>query len=125
MTYIISLGSNEQRHENLDEARRRLKDIFPDVCFSTEQDTEPIMICRSVPFANQVARFHSDMPCQQVLAYLKAIECKVGRMPDEVCRGIVRMDIDLLMCDDVVYKPMDMERGYVQIGLQELKEKEK
>ena len=124
MLYTISLGSNEQRHENLEWARRRLKEMFPDIDFSTEQDTEPMAVSRPVPFANQMARFHSDMPCQQVAACLKAVEREAGRKPDDVRSEIVRLDVDLLMCDGEVCKPQDMERGYVQSGLKELNEKQ-
>ena len=34
--------------------------------------------------------------------------------------GIVKLDIDLLMIDDQVLKPKDMEREFVKQGMEEL-----
>ncbi len=37
MDYTISIGSNEQQRENLSLARKRLKELFPGIRFSTEE----------------------------------------------------------------------------------------
>ena len=44
-----------------------------------------------------------------------AINFVDGKYVDE--KGIVKLDIDLLMYDDTVLKPKDMEICYVQEGL--------
>ena len=71
-------------------------------------------------FSNQVARFTSDCQVEEVAARLKAIEREAGRKPDEKKREIVRLDIDVLSCDTLVYKPDDLKRDYVVRGLKEL-----
>lgn len=120
MVYTLSIGSNEHREENLSLARKRLEELFPGIRFSTEMETEPLCFRHSPLFSNQVARFVSSKNAVEITAHLKAIEREAGRMPDEKEREIVRLDIDLLTCDDTVYKPDDLNRDYIRRGLEEL-----
>lgn len=83
MVYTISIGSNERRKENLSLARERLKELFPGICFSTEEETKPLYFRRPSLFSNQVARFISDNNAMEVTSHLKAIEKEAGRMPEE------------------------------------------
>ena len=48
------------------------------------------------------------------------IEQEQGRLPEDKVQGIVKLDIDLLVYDDDVLKPKDLEREFVKIGLEEL-----
>lgn len=120
MIYTVCIGSNECRKENLLLARNRLRELFHTVYFSTEEDTEPLFIKRSFPFSNQLARFESSRSADEVILLLKTIEMEAGRTPDDKKMEIVRLDIDLLLCDDVVVKPDDMNRDYISRGLSEL-----
>ena len=113
MVYTICIGSNVNRKENLALARKRLSELFPNIRFSAEADTEPL-------FANQVARFTSDSDAGEVILHLKDIEREAGRTPEEKKQEIVRLDIDLLSCDSRVYKPEDLKRDYIIRGLKEL-----
>lgn len=122
MVYTICIGSNVRRAANLALARRRLRELFPDIRFSRVEETQPLFLLHSGPFSNQVARFTSGLRADEVMAGLKAIEREAGRLPEEKQREIVRLDIDLLACDAVAYKPEDMERGYIMRGLKELEE---
>ena len=101
MVYTISIGSNEQQKENLSLARKRLKELFPDIRFSTEEETKPLYFRRSSLFSNQVARFISSSDAAKK-------------------QEIVRLDLDLLSCDDTVYKPDDLKRDYICRGLKEI-----
>ena len=120
MVYTICIGSNEHRRENMALARRRLKELFPSIRFSKEEDTLPLSFHRPDLFANQVARFDSAFSPRDVSNCLKAIEREAGRLAGDKCQEIVRLDIDLLMCDAEVYKPDDLRRNYVMRGLEEL-----
>lgn len=122
MVYTICIGSNEHRRDNLALARKRLAELFPDIRFSAEADTKPLLLRRQALFANQVARFMSDYDAGEVMFRLKDIEREAGRTPEEKKREIVRLDIDLLSCDGKVYKPEDLKRDYVVRGLEELEE---
>ena len=120
MEYLISIGSNERRVENMALARRRLAQLFADIRFSAERETEPLCLHRPGLFSNQVACFHSGLCADEVRSRLKTIEREAGRLPQDKPREIVRLDLDLLSCDGRVLKPADMERGYVCQGLKEL-----
>lgn len=120
MRYVISIGSNKCRRENMLLARRRLADYFADIRFSEEEETEPLFFHRQDKFMNQVACFHSDWDKEKLSACLKSIEREAGRRPEDKRNEIVRLDIDVLACDDVIYKPEDMKRDYIRRGLREI-----
>lgn len=73
-------------------------------------------------FSNQVARFASEWNAAEVTARLKAIEKEAGRRPEDKSREIVRLDIDLLSCDDITFKPEDLNRDYISRGMKELEQ---
>lgn len=118
MVYTISIGSNEQQKENLSLARKRLKELFPSIRFSTEEETKPLYFRRSSLFSNQVARFISSNDAAEITSCLKAIEREAGRMPEEKKQEIVRLDLDLLSCDDTVYKPGRFKKGLYLPGIE-------
>lgn len=120
MVYTISIGSNEQRTQNLSLARKRLKELFPGIRFSTEEETRPFFFHRPSLFSNQVARFVSASDASEVTSCLKAIEREAGRKPEEKKQEIVRLDIDLLSCDGKVYKPEDLKRDYILRALKQI-----
>lgn len=120
MVYTISIGSNEQRKDNLALARKRLSELFPGILFSKEEETKPLFFQRPDLFSNQVAQFTSPCNTEEIVAQLKSIEREAGRTPNEKKQEIVRLDIDLLRCNDVVYKPKDLKRDYILRGLKEL-----
>lgn len=123
MVYTICIGSNEHRKDNLALARKKLAELFPGIRFSIEADTKPLFFRRQALFANQVARFMSDCDAKEITLRLKNIEREAGRTPEEKRQEIVRLDIDLLSCDGVVYKPEDLKRDYIVRGLEELEER--
>ena len=120
MIYTISIGSNKCRKKTLALARKRLLELFPDILFSTEMDTEPLFFQRQDLFSNQVARFVSDCKVEEITLQLKVIEQEAGRTPEDKEQEIVRLDIDLLSCDDKVFKPRDLKRDYICHGLEQL-----
>lgn len=120
MLYAICLGCNSHRRHNMADARRRLSAAFPGIRFAREEDTPPLLPARKGPFANQVACFRSSLCAERVKQCLKDIERHCGRRPADTRRGIVRMDIDLLLAGPDVCKPADLERDYVCRGLKEL-----
>ncbi|MGN0049234.1 MAG: 2-amino-4-hydroxy-6-hydroxymethyldihydropteridine diphosphokinase [Bacteroides sp.] len=121
MLYLISLGSNERPHENLALAHRRLSEQFPDIRYSAVYDTPPLFFRHNTAhFCNQVACFHSMLLPAVVKACLKAIEVEAGREPSDKQNEVVKLDIDLLACDLLCYKPDDCQRDYVRRGIEEL-----
>ena len=119
-TCILCLGSNFYRIAHMAYAQRELKKHFPTIRFSEEMETEAIGSRFLSPFSNQVASFETTLSSEEVRAILKQIERDLGRLPEEKSQGVIRIDIDLLMYDDCVLKPADMERDFVKEGLKSL-----
>ena len=119
-TCILCLGSNFYRIAHMAYAQRDLKKHFPTIRFSEEMKTEAIGSRFLSPFSNQVAIFETTLSAEEVRAIFKQIECDLGRLPTDKSYGVVKMDIDLLMYDDCVLKPADLERDFVKEGLKSL-----
>ena len=119
-TCILCLGSNFYRIAHMAYAQRELKKHFPTIRFSEEMETEAIGSRFLSPFSNQVASFETTLSSEEVRAILKQIERDLGRLPEEKPQGVIRIDIDLLMYDDCVLKPADLERDFVKEGLKSL-----
>ena len=119
-TCILCLGSNFYRIAHMAYAQRDLKKHFPTIRFSEEMETEAIGSRFLSPFSNQVASFETTLSSEEVRAILKQIERDLERLPEEKPQGVIRIDIDLLMYDDCVLKPADLERDFVKEGLKSL-----
>ena len=118
---ILCLGSNSGRHAHIAHARRALTRHFPDIRFGEEMETEAIGCGFLSPFSNQLARFSTLLSPEEVRSILKSIEKDNGRLPEDKAQGIVKLDIDLLMYDEQVLKPKDMEKDFVRQGLKAFK----
>lgn len=114
---LLCLGSNKDRELRMEAARKALRKHFAYILFGTEMETEAIGSGFLSPFSNQVARLTTPLSAEEVRTILKSIEKENGRLPEDKAKGIVKLDIDLLMYDDTVLKPKDMEKRYVQEGL--------
>ncbi len=120
MEYVISIGSNWHRDVNMQLARVRLSDFFPDIRFSREEETKPLSMKRTDLFSNQVACFVSARPLEEVVRLFKQIEADADRKPEDKSSEVVKLDIDVLRCGGRICKSKDWERDYVRRGLDEL-----
>lgn len=109
------MGSNTEPAGHLALARRELQLRFPDVWFSPDVITAPIGMRRNqASFINQLARFSSDVQPKEIKQQLKEIEQLAGRTPEEKALEVVRLDLDLLMADEEVLRPKDLQRDFVK-----------
>ena len=118
---LICIGSNYNRKENLLLARRRLTALFPSIRFTSEQETRPLFFRNPALFSNQMARFYTDADAERVVKELKTIEREAGSEQEDKKKEKVCLDIDLLVFDDRILRPEDLQREYVRKGLEELK----
>ena len=114
MNYIVSIGSNEERERQMALAREWLRGLYPDVRFSEELETEPLFLSRKALFSNQLASFSSACSPDEVVAQLKQIEREAGRTPEMKRQERVPLDLDLLVAGDLILRPKEMERDYIQ-----------
>lgn len=122
MLYTIGIGSNWQRAKHMALARCQLNEYFPGIRFSNEVETDPLFFQRPNKFSNQVAQFISYRTADEVKNILKSIEHEAGRLPEDKVQEIVKLDIDLLSCDDYIFKPKDLERTFVKEGIAALQQ---
>lgn len=77
--YIVCIGSNYNRKENLTFARQKLTESFSSICFAPELETKPLFFKNPALFSNQVVLFYSDKDEETVRKMLKDIEQRSGR----------------------------------------------
>ena len=107
------MGSNENGRENLSVCRHLLESVFADIVFSDISITAPYGKVYTNDFTNQLAFAYTTKPIEEVLRQLKVFEQKMGRDARDKQTGVVIIDIDLVIWNDKVLKPEDMQRTYV------------
>lgn len=117
---LLCMGSNTDRSTQLSDARKALTAAFPNICFGELMETEAVGSGFHSPFSNQLAKFKTTLTPDSIHCFFKELEQRSGRIPEDKTKGIVRLDIDLLMFDDKVLKPEDMQREYIRKGLTQL-----
>lgn len=112
-TFIISMGSNENRAENMSRCRYLLSKDYPEVVFSEMISTEPYGETYHSDFYNQLALINSEDSELIVAEKLKRIESEIGRRAEEKSQGVIKIDVDLLVVNGQIIKSEDFERPYI------------
>lgn len=99
MKITISLGSNTEQEQHIEEAIERLKTVFSDITFTQPQWTEPIGVV-SDRYLNCLANFTTSLPLQQLVQQLKNIETAMGDTHENHKQGIVLIDLDVIKYGD-------------------------
>jgi 2-amino-4-hydroxy-6-hydroxymethyldihydropteridine diphosphokinase len=104
---FIAAGSNVEPAEHMALAERELTRVFPDVRFSAWYQN-PAAGFEGADFINLVAAFATQLPVDELLVILRAIETACGR-PREAPRWAPRtMDLDVLLYGDLVCRRPDL-----------------
>jgi len=133
---IIALGSNTRQAVHIQWASQRLACLLHEARFSRTLWTTDIK-GTGVMYMNRLVRGTTDLPAEELIAQLKAIERKAGRYPAPLptplpsqlpspregsgvglgggfrC-GPVPLDLDILLFDNVRHHLADWSRTYVQ-----------
>mgnify|MGYP003182564700 FL=1 len=99
MKITISLGSNTEQEQHIEEAIERLKTVFSDITFTQPQWTEPIGVV-SDRYLNCLANFTTSLSLQQLVQQLKDIETAMGDTHENHKQGIVLIDLDVIKYGD-------------------------
>lgn len=99
MKITISLGSNTEQEQHIEEAIERLKTVFSDITFTQPQWTEPIGVV-SDRYLNCLANFTTSLSLQQLMQQLKDIETAMGDTHENHKQGIVLIDLDVIKYGD-------------------------
>jgi 2-amino-4-hydroxy-6-hydroxymethyldihydropteridine diphosphokinase len=125
---FLALGSNlGDRIENFNSALVNLQGIVKLESCSSVYETPPWGILDQPPFLNMVVGGETDLPPAELLAGLKQIEKKMGRVKS-IRYGPRLIDLDILFYDDLKYNkkgliiphPRLEERAFVLIPLDEI-----
>lgn len=111
---LISIGSNKNRDNNLANCQRILKTMFPDIVFSNISVTKPYGNNYRYNFINQLAFIHTHKTREEIISLLKSLEKDMGRTLSDKKKGIVIIDLDLVIWNNEILKPEDMERNYIK-----------
>lgn len=114
---LLCMGSNTNRYAQLSVAREALRTTFPDIHFGEMMETEAVGSGFHSPFSNQLAKFSTTLSPDSVRDLFKELERRSGRIPEDKAQGVVKLDIDLLVFDNKILKPEDMEREYIRRGM--------
>ncbi len=110
----MSLAANCHHKENLAEARRRLGQILFNVHYTDELWTEPFGGRTPSMYLNQLVYATTSLSLEQLTETLKQTELDMGRNSEERRKGIVCIDLDLMLFDGVRHHLRDWERPYIQ-----------
>lgn len=114
---IVALGSNELPEWHMEQATAELNNLFASARWSPSIYTEPISCRRPAPFLNRVAIAETTLGVDGLLEQFKTLERKCGRLSDSKQTGIIPIDIDLVQWNQLLLKPDDYGRKYVQDAL--------
>ncbi|HLN56079.1 MAG TPA: 2-amino-4-hydroxy-6-hydroxymethyldihydropteridine diphosphokinase [Bacteroidales bacterium] len=131
MKVYFSIGSNlEDREFNIEDSLDRIVENIGIVTKSSSfYETEPWGFTTDEQFLNIAAEVDTDLNPGDVLALIKKIEDRMGRIRDEKVHYTSRIiDIDILLYDDMIINDPDLkvphplmhERNFVLVPLNEI-----
>jgi GTP cyclohydrolase-4 len=125
----LGLGSNMgEKQENLLRAMDYISQRLRIEKKSSVYDTEPVGNVNQSRFLNMVCRVSTSLAPNMLLTVLKAIESKMGRLPNNPPNSPRPIDIDILLYGDQIVDtpelkiphPQLAERAFVLVPLAEI-----
>jgi 2-amino-4-hydroxy-6-hydroxymethyldihydropteridine diphosphokinase len=107
-TVYVAAGSNVDPERNLAAAMRELRREFPGARFSPWYRNRAVGF-EGADFINCVVGFTTELPIDQVLSRLHAIEALCGRPRDAPRWAPRAMDLDVLLYGDVICDTPDLK----------------
>lgn len=118
--FVLSLGSNsDDRQSQMDLAFSHLKSVFDDVESSAIYETEALN-GKDAPYLNSVIVGYTNMGYDETVDYMKQWEKNCGRTSESKLKGIIPIDLDVVVWNDVIVREKDFimpyfTRGYMQL----------
>jgi 2-amino-4-hydroxy-6-hydroxymethyldihydropteridine diphosphokinase len=100
-TAIVLLGSNSNPNEMLEQAKEKLSAFYEIISESSILQTKAKGKYK-YDFSNQAIKILSDEPAEATRFVFKQIETELGRNPESKKDGIMPIDIDFIIWNDVV-----------------------
>ena len=118
--YIIGVGSNWEADKNIEYALHQFKYKYTNICISTLQKTVPIGMNNDYMFTNCVVSIYCNEKFDEINSFLKALERECGRVSEDKPKGIIKLDLDIIIADGVTLKEDDLKREYILYGINEI-----
>lgn len=119
-TYVIGIGSNAKgKLENVRDAIAWIDTIFYNVKSSSIYTT-PATNGKDEDYANAVVKCDSDDELPIIQRRLKEYEQACGRTKESKIKGIVPIDLDIVICDNEKLRPRDYNAEYFLIGWRQI-----
>ena len=117
---IISLGSNiHDRYIQMERAISYLKSEFERVSVSTIYESEALN-GKDASYLNAVAIFQTEYNIQSVTKLLKEWENQCGRTPDSKLKGLIPIDLDIVVWNGKIIRQLDFSYPFFSQGYNEL-----
>lgn len=118
--FVLSLGSNsEDREYQMDLAFRHLKSAFDGVESSAIYETDALN-GKDAPYLNSVVVGFTNMEYNEMVECMKKWEKQCGRTSDSKHKGIIPIDIDVVVWNNTIVRDKDYNMPYFIRGYQEL-----
>ncbi|RBW42809.1 2-amino-4-hydroxy-6-hydroxymethyldihydropteridine diphosphokinase [Psychromonas sp. B3M02] len=112
---FIGVGSSINRRENIRLGVQALQQTFGELNLSNVYESEAVGF-EGGHFYNLVVELTSDLPIEEVIKQLKAIEIQLGRPLKAVKFAPRTLDLDLLLYDDVIDNSLDLPRAEITLN---------
>lgn len=117
---VLSLGSNSTDKESqMKNAIKQMKQIFDNVVVSEIYEV-PAYNGIDASYLNSVMVVLTTMPIDNVNSLLKRWEIECGRTSESKQKGVVPIDLDIVIWNSEVLRPIDYSRSYVSLGISQL-----
>ena len=114
--YVISIGSNSaDRDIQLAKAIDWLSSIAKSIKASSVYCTESINHVDN-EYMNAVAVCESEHSHNDLNDMLKQYEINCGRCKESKLNGVIPIDLDIVIANDIILRPVDYNREYFKIG---------
>lgn len=116
----LSFGSNcGEREALISKAIKIIGESLKEVSFSDIYET-PEIHGKGAPYLNAVMKGHTFKSFEIFNQELKEYEISEGRDSECRLRGLVPIDIDIVIWDSKVIRPKDFSASFFQLGYQNL-----
>jgi 2-amino-4-hydroxy-6-hydroxymethyldihydropteridine diphosphokinase len=90
-----------------------LDESFEEIHYSGTSVTPPYGAHYKDDFLNQLAIAYTHKEKEEISLLLKSIENEMGRKKADKEKGVVKIDIDLVIWNNDILKPAEISRGYI------------
>lgn len=126
--FQILLASNSNGIENVNNARNRLMELFPngisfsEIIVSTPIDKNGMEKPDEPNYLNAICLAQSDATLDHIQFLLKQMETLMGRKKGSDVKDEVVIDLDLVVWNGEILRPWDVSQTYYKDCLKSLKE---